>query len=160
MPLAPPSGVPPLDEKVPGGAVKRQAVAPAPVKVPAKVSERATLRGWIEVAPKLLPRVTPGMVIFLVVRRLDNGKASGLLAAKRLVAGNWPLEFVFDGTGADMHGAALPSEGEVEIMARVDHDGDAMTHAAGDLMGVMRTRLPNAKLRLLIDQVEGEMGSR
>ena len=41
--------------------------------------------------------------------------------------------------------------GAVQITARVDRDGEAMTRAAGDIEGVLRAEIPAGGLKIVLD---------
>jgi hypothetical protein len=86
--------------------------------------------GEIVLSPDLAGRVPEGAVVFLIAR----GSASGPpVAVKRIPNPEFPLSFELGPDNRMPHD--LPFEGPFKLTARVDTDGDAATHTAGDLEG-------------------------
>jgi len=95
----------------------------------APVSESgAAIEGRIELAPGLAERIPPGSVLFVVARSANPGPP---LAVKRIVSPSFPFEFRIGPEDRMMQN--MPFVGPIEISARVDRDGNAMTRDPGDL---------------------------
>ena len=75
--------------------------------------------------------------MFLVARRIsDNPTARGtLIAVKKLPATKFPL--AFDLSAADMPFQNGAFDGELTLTARIDQDGDPLTHQKGDILGTL-----------------------
>ena len=75
--------------------------------------------------------------MFLVARRLsDNPTARGtLIAVKKMPATKFPL--AFDLSAADMPFQNGAFDGELTLTARINQDGDPMTHQKGDVLGTL-----------------------
>jgi hypothetical protein len=115
---------------------------------PGPVARGGSLRGVIELDPAIAAqRVGPDACVYLAVRRLDEPQAPPLLT-RRLPA-DFPVAFEV-GIGDSMLGEALPRE--LLVAARLDTDGDPLTHAPGEpsaiLEGVRASDL--AELRLVL----------
>lgn len=103
----------------------------APGRAAPPVEEHvAPIQGTIELAPEFANRVPPNAVLFLMVRRADDGP---LVAAQRIDALRFPLAFSIGPEDRMM--AAIPFAGPLLISARIDADGNATTRGAGDLLG-------------------------
>lgn len=140
-PPPPPSGIPPFEQDAETVVVPK----PAPPL-------RPQLSGEIVLAPHLATRVKAGEAVFVSLRRVEQGQSGALIGAARLTTGAWPLSFSLDGSHGEMPTGRMVDGGEVEVSARIDRDGDAVSKQAGDLTGSLRTRLPATKLRLTIDR--------
>ena len=88
------------------------------------------ITGTITIAPELASRIPPGAVLFLIAR---NGDAGPPLAVKRIPDPKLPLEFSIG--PADRMIQTLPFAGPIQLSARIDSDGNAMTRLPGDLSG-------------------------
>ena len=106
------------------------------------------IRGRVEIAPELLKDAGSGSVLFLIAR---SGTAAGgpPLAVRRFTSPRFPLEFEIG-----PENVMIPSmrfEGAIQLTARLDSDGNAMTRLPGDLQGAMSTPLsPGAEGALLM----------
>lgn len=116
---APPPGLPPA----PGRG------AP-PLASEAGVPSGPPIRGTVTVASELAARVPQGAVLFLIARRDGVGPP---LAVERIAQPSFPLEFSLG--PEDRMIQTLPFAGEMQISARLDADGDAMSRQPGDLEG-------------------------
>ena len=106
---------------VAAGAASRPAGPPPP-------GRKKRLAGVVDIDPALAAEVPPGAIVFITVREAGFG-AGPPMAAKRLVAGSFPVRFEI--TEADsMTGEPIPNE--VLLEARVDSDGDPMTRSPRD----------------------------
>ena len=89
----------------------------------------AAISGTVEIAPRLTGRTSPEDVVFVLAR--SPGDQGPPLAVERLEGNGYPLRFVLDLTGALAAGATGP----VQVIAKLDRDGDAGTSVAEDLLG-------------------------
>ncbi len=88
------------------------------------------ITGKIELLPSLKDKVKPGAVVFLMARPASSPKAAPIAVAK-IPAANFPIPFVL-GEQNLMGG----QWGEpVNLSARLDQDGAAMSKTPGDLFG-------------------------
>lgn len=130
----------------PTGAAGAGSLAPA-----ASSGTTAQIRGRIEIAPEFAEDVRPEMVLFLIAR---SGAAAGgpPLAVRRFTSPRFPLEFEIGQENVMMPNMRF--EGAIQLTARLDSDGNAMTRLPGDLQGAMSTPLlPGADGSLLtLDQ--------
>src|SRR6185312_10495103 len=143
-----PSPVPPL----PPGA------APAPA---ARADDpRSSITGAIVLAPSVAKARPKEGTLYLVARRIsDNPSARGtLIAVKKLPASTFPLPFAI--TAADMPFQNGPFDGELTLTARIDQDGDPLTHQKGDVFGSLpKVRVGAHDVKLALDQVQKETES-
>jgi hypothetical protein len=91
----------------------------------------ATISGLIELDPKLAGLVSPTDVIYVIAR--DPGAEGPPLAVERLTGNAYPMRFVLDATTAMLAGVA--GARPVQLVAKVDKDGDVGTSSAEDLVG-------------------------
>jgi cytochrome c-type biogenesis protein CcmH len=122
----------------------------APVVSAGTADVPSPIRGRIDVAPELANDVRSDSVLFLIARSGAGGGPP--LAVRRFSAPRFPLEFEIG-----QENVMIPSmrfEGAIQLTARLDSDGNAMTRLAGDLQGAMPTPLsPGAEGALLtLDQ--------
>jgi len=157
-----PSAVPPLPQ---GAAPPVVAAPPPPPPPPPPPAPEAaapaagpggSITGKIELAAALA-KSKPEGTLFLVARRIsDNPSARGtLIAVKKMPATKFPL--AFDLSGADMPFQNGPFDGELTLTARIDKDGDPLSHQKGDVMGTLpKVRVGSKNVRLTLDQVQKE----
>ena len=96
------------------------------------------IRGRIVVAPELTKDVRSDSVLFLIARA-GAGGAGPPLAVRRFSTPRFPLEFEIG-----PENVMIPSmrfEGAIQLTARLDSDGNAMTRLPGDLQGAMAAPL-------------------
>jgi cytochrome c-type biogenesis protein CcmH len=148
-------------EKAPAPSTGREAVrglppasssAPLPAGHPSVAAERgASLEGTLEVAPALQGQVKPGDTLYLVARSVGaDGTVTRMpLAVSRLTVGPMPMTFTLSAADVMMQGS--PFAGAVQITARVDKDGDAMTRNPGDVEGVIKAEIPARGLKIVLD---------
>lgn len=160
-----PAAVPPLD---PGAAAPPTApamAAPPPAAAPpaqaaaAPEDPNATITGEI-VLPAATAKTKPTGTLYLVARRLsDNPTARGtLIAVKKLPATSFPLPFSL--SAADMPFQNGPFDGDLTLTARIDQDGDPMTHQKGDVFGTLpKVRVGSRDVKLALDQIQKQAES-
>jgi cytochrome c-type biogenesis protein CcmH len=97
---------------------------------PPVASDGSPVAGTVDLAQPLAGRVPPGAILFLIARTAETGPP---LAVKRIPDPEFPLEFEI-GPGDRMI-QAVPFAGPLQVTARIDADGNAMTREPGDLQG-------------------------
>ncbi|HXJ20376.1 MAG TPA: hypothetical protein VMT03_09090 [Polyangia bacterium] len=163
-----PAPVPPLEQgPAPAAAAPPIAAAP-PVAPPAPAAEPpaepaaapgGSIAGKI-VLGSAVAKTRPQGTLYLVARRIsDNPSARGtLIAVKKLPATSFPLPFTL--TAADMPFQTGPFDGELTLTARIDQDGDPLTHQKGDVFGSLpKVRVGAHDVKLSLDQVQKETES-
>jgi hypothetical protein len=91
----------------------------------------APIQGTVTLAPSLEGRVPAGAILFLIARR---GAGPGPpLAVQRIPSPKLPLQFSIGPD--DRMIRQMPFAGPITLTARLDADGNAMTHEPGDLEG-------------------------
>src|SRR5450755_1961192 len=151
------AAVPPLDR---GAAAPSMAGAPPAAPQPAAPPDpNATITGVI-VLPAATAKTKPTGTLYLVARRLsDNPTARGtLIAVKKMPATPFPLPFSL--SAADMPFQNGPCDGDLTLTARIDRDGDPMTHQKGDVFGTLpKVRVGSRDVKLALDQIQKEAES-
>ncbi len=89
------------------------------------------IAGRITLDPKLADKVTPTDVLFIIVRRPQGPPRP--IAVKRVDGPRFPLSFTITNEDVMLKGSEL--RGMVEVIARLDRDGQAGPPEAGDLEG-------------------------
>ena len=140
------------------------ATPPAPPPSPAEAAPPAaapdpgaTISGDIVLAPAMKSAVNPGDVVFLVARRIsDNPTARGsLVAVKKFSADKFPIAFSL--SQQDMMFQNGNFEGDLALSARVDKDGDPMTHRKGDVIALLPKVPVGARgVKLSLNQIQKE----
>lgn len=106
---------------------------PAPTAAgeqPPPVESGTAITGTLSAAPDVA--TIPDGTLYLIVR--VAGRETGApLAVKRLGAAELPVEFSVSEADAMIPGT--PLVGELDVIARLDQDGDAFTEEPGDLQG-------------------------
>jgi hypothetical protein len=165
-----PASVPPLSQRESAPAIPPPPPVPAPPPAlppppppPAAPDGAApsaaaggSITGKIELASALAKKKPEG-TLFLVARLpSDNPSARGtLVAVKKLPATKFPL--AFEMTGADMPFQQGPFEGDMVLTARIDQDGDPLSHQKGDVFGSLpKVRVGSKNVRLTLDQLQKE----
>ncbi|HEY2902432.1 MAG TPA: hypothetical protein VGL59_17750 [Polyangia bacterium] len=159
---APPAGSAapaPAAAPPPPAAAAPTAPPPAPAaEAPApKPDPNAVINGTIVLAPAMKAQVKPDDVIFLVARRVsDNPSARGsLVAVKRFTAAALPIPFSLG--PQDMMFKNGNFEGDLAISARVDKDGDPMTHKKGDVIALLpKVAVGSRGVKLSLNQIQKE----
>jgi len=160
-PLAPgaapsPAAAPPPPPPPPAPPPPPPHAAAAPEAAGAPAGAGGSITGKIEIAASLAKKKPEG-TLFLVARRLsDNPTARGtLIAVKKMPATSFPLPFTL--SAADMPFQNGPFDGELTLTARIDQDGDPMSHQKGDLLGTLpKVQVGSKNVRLTLDQQQKE----
>lgn len=97
---------------------------------PADASKAEPIRGEVRVAEALREQLRPDAVLFIIAR---VGGAGPPLAVKRIQSPRFPLQFSIGPD--DRMIATLPFQGALQLTARLDGDGDAISRDPGDLQG-------------------------
>lgn len=163
VPPLPPGAAPTVPPPAPGPATPPP--APAPTAAPPAPAARAddpgsSISGSIVLAPSVAKARPKEGTLYLVARRIsDNPSARGtLIAVKKLPATTFPLPFAI--TAADMPFQNGPFDGELTLTARIDQDGDPLTHEKGDVLGTVSQVKVGAKgVKLVLDQIQKETES-
>lgn len=92
------------------------------------------IEGTITVSPELAGKASAGDTLFIIARQGASGPP---LAAKKLAVSHFPLKYSLGPENVMMQG--MPWQGELQIIVRVDKDGNATTKSPGDIMGVSKT---------------------
>jgi hypothetical protein len=131
---------PDLSRIFPAGAEPEAAAPPGlppapgrgapPLAAEAASADAPPIRGTVTVADELAGQLPPGAVLFLIARR---GGAGPPLAVVRIASPHFPLEFSLGPENRML--ATIPFEGELQLTARLDTDGNAMSRQPGDLEG-------------------------
>ncbi len=155
-----PSGVPPLDPSAqPAAPAPAPVAAPAPAAAPPPAAPGGTISGEI-VVPTAMAKNRPAGTLYLVARRPpDNPTARGtMIAVKKLPATTFPLAFTL--SAADMPFQNGPFDGELQLTARIDQDGDPMSHQKGDIFGTLpKVTVGSQGVKLSLDQLQKETES-
>lgn len=101
---------------------KEQTVAPQGLS-------QASISGQITLAPEMMSKVGPTDTLYIIAKK----GAGPPLAVKRLA--NITFPFHYEMTAADVMFPGTPFQGEVQVVARVDKDGNAGPAQPGDLEG-------------------------
>ena len=155
-PAPAPSPVAPAAAPVPAMAAPAAAAAEAP----APADPGASITGSIVLAPSVKKARPKAGTLYLVARRIsDNPNARGtLIAVKKLPATSFPLPFAL--TAADMPFQNGPFDGDLTLTARIDQDGDPLTHEKGDVFGTLpKVHVGSHDVKLALDQVQKETES-
>lgn len=96
----------------------------------ANLAKAEPIRGEVRVAEALRERLRPDAVLFIIAR---VGTAGPPLAVKRIRSPRFPLQFSIGPD--DRMIATLPFQGALQLTARLDGDGDAISRDPGDLQG-------------------------
>ncbi len=98
----------------------------------------APIAGRIELAPELAGERPEGAILF-VIARPQGARGGPPLAVLRIEAPTFPLEFEI-GPG-DVMIPSMRFEGPISLTARLDADGNAMTHGGTDLSSAVAEAL-------------------
>lgn len=89
------------------------------------------IAGTVSIAPSLAEHVRPTDVLFIIVRRPQG--APRPIAAKRIDNPRFPVSYEITSADVMVQGSEL--RGMVEVIARLDRDGQAGPAQPGDLEG-------------------------
>lgn len=106
------------------------AILPACKKQDKTEKNSLDISGTIQIDPKLKNSSQDSDVIFLIARPIQGGPP---IAVQKLTGKSYPFHFHLTPQNLMMQNASLDEP--VNLMVRVDKDGDAMTKNPGDLMG-------------------------
>ncbi len=111
------------------------------------------IRGTVSLAEELAGRVPEGAVLFLIARRDGAGPP---VAVERIAAPSFPLDFSLG--PEDRMIQTLPFAGELQLSARLDADGNALSRQPGDLEGrAAGVAAPGTSgVAIVLDEVLGE----
>lgn len=116
----------------------------------------STLTGTVVIDPKVLDQVDPDAVLFIIART-PGSKRGPPLAVQRVVNPMFPLNFTLGPSNIMIPGT--PFKGAVDLIVRLDKDGNPMTREGGSLTGVYRNNpvaVGSDALEIVIDQRVGE----
>lgn len=115
------------------------------------VDPNQVLAGTIDVAPALKAQVKEGDILFLSVRSVgaDGTVQRVPIAVDRVDVGKLPMPFELTQANVMMQG--LKFEGNVQITARLDRDGEATSREPGDVEGLLKASIPTKGLKLVLD---------
>lgn len=148
---------PDLSKIFPEGADRAARVEP---ELPAAPSGRgapplaaeggAPISGRVRLADDLGAAPPAGAVLFIIARRGDSGPP---LAVKRVADPSLPLDFTIG--PEDRMIQAMPFTGPLQLSARMDADGNAMSRAPGDLEGRVQAAVSpgDRGVDLVLDEV-------
>ena len=112
-----------------------------------------SIAGQVQIAPNLADQVKPTDVLFVIVRR-PNGPPRPI-AAKRIDEPKFPVQFEITNADVMVQGSEL--KGMVDVIARLDRDGQAGQPQPGDMEGryAKNPTLPGGRdLMITIDKVD------
>jgi cytochrome c-type biogenesis protein CcmH len=114
-----------------------------------------TISGTIELAPRVASLTASSDVVFVIAR--DPESEGPPLAVERLTGNAYPMRFLLDAASAMRPG--LPSTGLVQLIVKVDKDGDAGTAGADDLIGFTEGLVApgDSDVRIPIEGTLGEL---
>ena len=107
----------------------------------------ATISGFIELAPRLQPLTASNDVLFVIARAPgDDGPPA---AVQRLTGNAYPMPFALE----------APGSSELQLVVKVDKDGDAGTTGGEDLLGFTPdpVRGGDAGVRILVEATFAEL---
>ena len=138
-------GLPPI------GQGPAPAATPATPAAPAPAAGGGTLEGTIVVAPALADQVKPGDTLFLVARAVDaSGNVQRMpVAVDRAQVTSFPLAFKL--SAGNVMVAGTPFAGPMQLTARIDKDGEAMTREPGDIEGTVKVTVPQKGITITLD---------
>src|SRR5580698_10623101 len=148
----------PLSAPAPRGPTGPAAPTTAPAAA-APADPNATITGEM-ILTAAIAKTKPSGTLYLVARRIsDNPTARGtLIAVKKMPATSFPLPFSL--SAADMPFQTGAFDGDLTLTARIDQDGDPMTHQKGDVFGTLpKVHVGSHDVKLSIDQVQKETES-
>jgi cytochrome c-type biogenesis protein CcmH len=111
------------------------------------------IAGQVQISPALTDQVRPTDVLFVIVRR--PGGTPRPVAAKRIENPKFPVPFEITNADVMVQGAEL--RGMVDVLARLDRDGQAGPAQPGDIEGryAKNPTLPGGRdLEIVLDTVK------
>ncbi|HEY1549603.1 MAG TPA: hypothetical protein VGG28_17365 [Kofleriaceae bacterium] len=136
-----------------GGGVDVSKLGLSPPDPNRAIDPSRFVKGTITLDAKLAPHVKAGGVIFIVVKRADaSGQPTGTpLAVDKLTWQADKLAFELGEQQAMVDGTQLT--GDVIVQAHYAQDGDALSKAAGDVLGQTRVKIPADHVNVVLDKV-------
>lgn len=123
-----------------------------PVSQSREESAGGRIRGTIAIDSKLASEVDERAVLFIIARAANTQRGPPL-AVKRVERPSFPLAFELGPENVMIPGT--PLSGALNLVVRLDRDGNPMTREAGDMSGEYRgnpVEVGTAGVTLLIDQ--------
>ncbi len=111
------------------------------------------IAGQVQISPALANQVRPTDVLFVIVRR--PGASPRPIAAKRIDQPAFPVSFEITNADVMVQGSEL--RGMVDVVARLDRDGQAGPAQPGDIEGryAKNPTLPGGRnLEIVLDSVK------
>jgi hypothetical protein len=136
-----------------GGGVDVSKLGLSPPDPNRAIDPSRFVKGVITLDAKLAPHVKAGGVIYIVVKRADaSGQPTGTaLAVDKLTWQADKLAFELGEQQAMVDGTQLT--GDVIVQAHYAQDGDALSKAAGDVLGQTRVKIPADHVNVVLDKV-------
>jgi hypothetical protein len=136
-----PAGLPvseqPVADKTAAAPAQAPPAAPpeaADETVPAAPDPSASISGTITVPRGNKKHVAKTDIVYIIARRAGGPPGPGsMLAVQKHPVGDFPMPFTISGRDAMVKGT--PFTGSVNLIVRLDKDGDALTRKKGDLLG-------------------------
>jgi cytochrome c-type biogenesis protein CcmH len=105
---------------------------PAPAATSANAATGQTISGKITVDPKLKDKIDPQAALFIIARS-GSGASGPPLAVKKIDKPTFPLDYSLSQENVMMQGT--PFTGKINIIVRLDKDGNPTTRTPGDMTG-------------------------
>lgn len=138
-------GFDPLKSSIPVKEERARPVANNTQNKKNKAATGPTLSGTIRLSSNF--SLTEDTYLFISIRPLAGGPP---IAAEKQLASSLPYTFEF--SAADVMIPGTPFEGEVQLTARIDQDGNPISRQVGDYFGQKDTRIGAKNIELVIDQ--------
>ncbi len=103
----------------------------SPPGPPSAAATGGEISGTISIDPAMAGHLASTDVVYIIARRAEGPPMP--LAAKRIDHASFPLSYTLSSADVMMQGA--PFQGLVNIVVRVDQDGDASSRQPGDMEG-------------------------
>ena len=135
--------------EIPSGAGPSSRAANAP----AAPSSTGKISGKITIDPKLGTNIDPNAALFIIARRA-GGAAGPPLAVRKIDKPTFPLSYSLGQENVMIQGT--PFAGKINISARLDKDGNAMTREAGNVLGDYRKNpvdIGSQNVDIVLDQL-------
>jgi cytochrome c-type biogenesis protein CcmH len=138
-------------QSAPAPGAEANATAPTARGAAPVAAAAAAVTGTVSLAAGFEGKVPAGAILFVIARRGQGGGPP--LAVKRIEAPRFPLGFSLGPD--DRMIQAMPFEGPLQLSARLDTDGNAMTREPGDLQGAAQGMhaVGASGVAIVIDQV-------
>ena len=133
------------------GCQKKEAVSSASTTSTTSTASMLQISGTIQLAPDLASKVQETDTVFLIARPAEGGPP---LAVKKWLGKSYP--YAFELTDKDLMIPDRILDTPLNLIVRVDKDGDAMTKNPGDLMGTYEKNPVSLKaenVEILVNEV-------